>query len=63
MNQKNDLSRITIDLPKEDHKKFKAMAAVIGKSMKDLVVEFIQKHIEINTVSIPTIKTKNSDEQ
>jgi len=46
MNTKTNLSRITIDIPEEDHKQFKAFAAVQGKSMRELVVESIQKHLK-----------------
>lgn len=44
--EKQNLSRITIDIPEEDHKKFKAFAAIQGKSMKELVVEAIKNHLE-----------------
>jgi hypothetical protein len=46
MNTKRQLSRITIDIPKEDHQKFKAMAAINGKTMRELVVESIQEHLK-----------------
>ncbi len=49
MSTKNELSRITIDLPKEDHKKLKALAAITDKSMRDVVVELINDYI--NNVS------------
>jgi len=44
--EKQNLSRITIDIPEEDHKKFKAFAAIKGKTMKELVVEAIKNHLE-----------------
>lgn len=31
--------RFTIDLPKEKHKRLKTMAALSGKSMRDIIVE------------------------
>ncbi|HRN78585.1 MAG TPA: hypothetical protein PLU71_05050 [Candidatus Dependentiae bacterium] len=46
MNKPNNQSRITIDIPEEDHKKFKALAAFLGKSMRELVVESIQQRLE-----------------
>ncbi len=46
MKPKKNLSRITIDIPEEDHKQFKAMAAVQGKSMREIVVEAIKKHLQ-----------------
>ncbi len=45
MNIKRELSRITIDIPKEDHKKLKAMAAILGKSMREIVIESIEEHL------------------
>jgi ribosomal 50S subunit-associated protein YjgA (DUF615 family) len=61
MKQKKSLSRITIDIPAEDHMKFKAMAAFAGKSMRELVVESIQKHLEqleANRTSISALKPR-----
>lgn len=49
--KKRNLSRITIDIPEEDHKDFKILAAILGKSMRDLVVESIQKQLRDNKVS------------
>lgn len=42
MSSKNEVSRITIDLPKEQHKKLKSRAAMLGKSMREMVVEAIE---------------------
>ena len=46
MNTKNELSRITIDIPKIDHKKLKTMAAVLGKSMQTIVRELIEESLK-----------------
>ena len=54
--KKRSLSRITIDIPEEDHKRFKAMAAVQGKSMREIVVEAIQEHLKT------TRPSKNNEE-
>ncbi len=45
MNTKGDFSRITIDMPKIDHKKLKAISALLGKSMRELVIESIREHL------------------
>ena len=45
MNPKNDFSRITIDIPKIDHKKLKAISALLGISMRELVIESIREHL------------------
>jgi len=61
---KNELSRITIDIPASIHKKFKAVAANEGKSMREMVVEWIKKGISAPTpdqcphTHIPNKKTK-----
>ncbi len=48
MNKEKDLSRITIDIPQESHKQLKIKAAMNGQSMRDIVVELIQKHLNDN---------------
>lgn len=45
MSTKSELSRITIDIPKEDHKRLKALAALEGKSMRELIIESIEERI------------------
>ncbi len=45
-NPKNELSRITIDIPKVDHKRLKAMAAILGKSMQTIVRELIEETLK-----------------
>ena len=42
MRTKTELSRITIEIPKTEHKKLKARAAILGKSMKDIILEMIR---------------------
>ena len=39
-------SRLTIDIPKEDHKNLKAACARMGKSIKDFAIENIHKGLE-----------------
>lgn len=45
MEAKNELSRITIDMPKVMHKKLKAIAALNGKSMRDVVIEAVEQFL------------------
>ncbi|MCB9493538.1 MAG: hypothetical protein H6679_04665 [Epsilonproteobacteria bacterium] len=40
--QTNEFSRLTIDIPKQDHKRLKALALVTGKSMRQLVIDSIE---------------------
>lgn len=67
MNTKNDLSRITIDIPKESHKRLKAMAAILGKSMREIIIESIEEHLygadSPNKATLAAIKKveKNKD--
>ena len=46
MSSKNPMSRITVDIPKEDYKRLKALAAALGKTMQQLVSEAIRNFIE-----------------
>ena len=45
MHARTNLSRITIDIPKESHTRLKAMAAILGKSMREIVIESIEKNL------------------
>jgi hypothetical protein len=58
MSARHELSRITIDIPKVDHKKLKALAAVMGKSMRELVLESIASRLQGGQV--PNKKTKKA---
>jgi len=53
MSRSKQLSRITIDIPEKDHKQFKALAAFLGKSMRELVIESIQDHLKRNKLLAP----------
>lgn len=53
--EKKELSRITIDIPVADHKRLKAIAAILGKSMRDVVMDSIKEHL--HQVKIPNKKT------
>ena len=43
---KNELTRITIDIPASLHKKFKALAARKGKSMRKMVIDYINTQLK-----------------
>lgn len=45
MSTKNELSRITIDISSVLHKKLKALAAVQGRSMREVIVELIDENL------------------
>ncbi len=42
MATKNELSRITIEIPKVEHQRLKARAAMLGKSMKEVILEMLE---------------------
>lgn len=46
MNQKKNISRLTIDLSKDLHTKLKVQCALENKTMRDLVRKAITKEIE-----------------
>ena len=65
MNADNGLSRITIDISKECHKRLKAMSAILGKSMREFVIESIEERLyDSKTPNRKTVKAiKDSDKK
>ncbi len=64
MSSKSDLFRMTIDIPSEDHKRLKALAAIIGKSMRELVAEWIHGNLySRNTPNSATLKAIDNIEK
>lgn len=50
-------SRMTIDVPEEDHKRLKALAAVLGKSMREIILGWIHQHLySSNTPNAETLE-------
>ncbi len=43
---KTEVSRITLDVPKSIHKKFKALAASKGMSMREMLANYIDKQLK-----------------
>lgn len=57
MSAKSHMSRMTIDVPEEDHKRLKALAAVLGKSMREIIIEWIHEHLySTNTPNAETLE-------
>lgn len=48
---KNKLARMTIDLSREEHQKLKALAAILDKSLKDLVLDAVNAYLKTEAVS------------
>jgi len=46
MISKNNFARITVDLPLDLQKKLKAVAALQGKSMREVVIESVEKELQ-----------------
>ena len=61
MSLRNNMSRITIDIPKEAHRRLKAVAAIEGRSMREIVIESIEDHIY--GVNIPNEETLKAIEE
>jgi antitoxin component of RelBE/YafQ-DinJ toxin-antitoxin module len=57
---KNELSRMTIDIPAAMHKKFKQLAARHGISMRQMVVDYIKEQIEHEGKECPYDHTPNA---
>ena len=52
-----DLSRLTIDIPKKIHKRLKAMAALQGKSMRKYISDLITQDMDKKIPNKETLKT------
>ncbi len=61
MSAKKCLSRLTLEIEEEDHKRLKALAAELGTSMRVLVVNWIHEHL--CGVSVFTLKAIESVEK
>ncbi len=57
---KNEIARMTIDMPTSVHKKFKELAARHGSSMREMVVEYINAKIENDKHECPHDHTPNA---
>lgn len=60
MSTKAELSRITIDIPKVDHKKLKAFAALHDKSMREVILELIEGYLGCSKSHEPNKKTQSA---
>ena len=61
MSVKNELSRLTIDIPREEHRKLKSLAALLGKSMREVILESIKMSREcLASEHIPNAETRKS---
>ena len=64
MSAKGHISRMTLDIPEEDHKRLKAMAAILGKSMREIVANWIHEHLySANMPNKETLKAIESIEK
>lgn len=64
MHTRSNLSRMTIDIPAEDHKRLKALAALLGKSMREIVADWIHGNLySENTPNAETLKAIQSIEE
>jgi ribosomal 50S subunit-associated protein YjgA (DUF615 family) len=51
MSTKTELSRITVNISKVAHKRLKALAAILGISMRELVIESIQARLDRSKIA------------
>src|SRR5262249_46232070 len=56
MRQQHATTRMTIDFPKEEHKRLKAMAAMRGISLRQLILDFV--HASMEGIKVPNAKTR-----
>ena len=50
MDKKGELSRITVDIPKIDHTRLKALSAILDKSMREIITESIKTTLRIMVI-------------
>jgi len=62
---RHDSTRLTFELPTVDHKKLKAIAALAGVSLKDLILECLRENLlSENVPNEETIRVfKDTDER
>lgn len=62
--QDQDTTRMTIDIPYEEHKKLKAIAALRGVSMKAIILECLSRELYSDNVPNKTTEKvfKESDQ-
>lgn len=56
---KNEITRLTIDIPTNEHKKLKSIAALTGKSMKEVLLQALE-YVDIECLTsdhIPNFET------
>jgi predicted DNA-binding protein len=64
MSARSHISRMTIDVPDEDHKRLKALAALTGKSMREIIIGWIHEHLySANTPNAETLNAINQIEK
>ena len=51
----NQNTRMTIDIPSDDHRRLKALSAIQGKSMREIVSEWI--HSNLYSENAPNAET------
>ncbi len=61
MSKKKHISRMTIDMDKEDHRRLKALAAVLGKSMRKIILEWM--HAQLYSSNTPNAETLEAIKQ
>ncbi len=58
---RNNISRIIIEIPKEQHRKLKSRAAILGKSMREVIMEALEAYDEcLKSEHIPNKETIKS---
>lgn len=58
----HDTTRMTIDFPKKEHRKLKALAALTGVSLRQLVLNLIHESLEKTPNAETLAAMKDADE-
>lgn len=60
---KKERTRVTVDFPTEEHRRLKAVAALMGISMQEYIIGCIEEKLySTNIPNIPNVRTKKAIE-
>ena len=58
MHARDNVSRITVEIPRSDHRKLKAIALELGTSMRAIVAELIEERVTCKKLHVPNKETQ-----
>jgi antitoxin component of RelBE/YafQ-DinJ toxin-antitoxin module len=59
-NKPKDFTRVTVDFPYKDHRRLKAVTALMGISMQDYILDCVEE--KLYSTNIPNVRTRKAIE-